>query len=162
MEDISYEADRRTVYVYTVDSKDTIRTLAKNWDRSPEAIKWTADGKSLVLNAEDSARSRLFLLPADAGNDFKPKNFTDGGAVAAYYGLPNGDYLVSGSAIYTSRTVYTAKPGKGITGVIFYANEVDPALKSLGPSDVDEFYYKGNWTDVSLPFSHETERILTL
>ncbi|KAJ9488209.1 hypothetical protein VN97_g5072 [Penicillium thymicola] len=148
MEDISYEADRRTVYVYTVDSKDTIRTLAKNWDRSPEAIKWTADGKNLVLNTEDSARSRLFLLPADAGNDFKPKNFTDGGAVAAYYGLPNGDYLVSGSAIYTSRTVYTAKPGKGVTGVIFYANEVDPALKSLSPSDVDEFYYKGNWTDI--------------
>ncbi|OQE19643.1 hypothetical protein PENFLA_c018G09782 [Penicillium flavigenum] len=148
MEDISYESDRRTVYIHTIDSKDTIRTLAKNWDRSPSAIKWTADGKNLVLNTEDSARSRLFLLPADAGNDFKPKNFTDGGSVAAYYGLPNGEYLVSSSAIHTSRTVYTAKPGEGVTGVIFSANEVDPALKSLGPSDVDEFYYKGNWTDI--------------
>ncbi|EKV05244.1 Dipeptidyl-peptidase 5 [Penicillium digitatum Pd1] len=148
MEDISYESDRRTVYVYTIGSTDTIRTLAKNWDRSPGAIKWTADGKNLVLNTEDSARSRLFLLPADAGKDFKPKNFTDSGAVAAYYGLPDGDYLVSGSAIYTSRTIYTAKPGKGVTGVIFSANELDPALKSLGPSDIDEFYYKGNWTDI--------------
>jgi dipeptidyl aminopeptidase/acylaminoacyl peptidase len=157
MEDVAYESDRRTVYVYTLESKDTIRTLAKDWDRSPSAIKWTADGKDLVLNTEDLARSRLFLLPATAGNDFKPKNFTDGGAVAAYYPLPSGEFLVSGSAIWTSRTVYKAKPGKGITGIVFSANAVDPALKSLGPSDISEFYYKGNWTDVSVPFPNEQE-----
>ncbi|KAJ5855500.1 uncharacterized protein N7529_009444 [Penicillium soppii] len=148
MEDVAYEADRRTVYVYTLQSKETIRTLAKDWDRSPSAIKWTADGKNLVLNTEDLARSRLFLLPANADNDFKPKNFTDGGSVAAYYSLPNGEFLVSGSAIWTSRVVYTAKPGKGITGLVFSANAVDAALKDLGPSDISEFYYKGNWTDI--------------
>jgi WD40 repeat protein len=162
MQDISYESDRRVVYVHTIDSKDTIRTLAKNWDRSPSLIKWSANGKDLVLNTEDSARSRLFLLPANAGDDFKPKNFTDAGSVAAYYGLPNGDYLVSGSAIHTSRNVYTANPSKGVTGVVFSANDVDPALKNMGPSDADEFYFKGSWTDVSLLFSHETEGILTL
>ncbi|CAG8189892.1 unnamed protein product [Penicillium olsonii] len=148
MEEVAYESDRRTVYVYTLESKDTIRTLAKDWDRSPSALKWTSDGKNLVLNTEDSARSRLFLLPANAGDDFKPKNFTDGGAVAAYYGLPNGEFLVSGSAIWSSRTVYTAKPGKGVTGHIFSANEVDPALKGSSAADVSEFYYKGNWTDI--------------
>ncbi|KAJ5143612.1 CAZyme family CE10 [Penicillium bovifimosum] len=148
MEEINYESDRRIVYVYTLDSKDTIRTLAKNWDRSPSGIKWTADGKNLVLNTEDSARSRLFLMPANAGKDYKPKNFTDGGAVAAYHGLPNGEYLVSGSTIWSSRTVYTAKPGKGVTGTVFSANSVDPALKGLGPSDIGEFYFKGNWTDI--------------
>ncbi|KAK9856379.1 hypothetical protein MYU51_001249 [Penicillium brevicompactum] len=148
MEDVAYESDRRTVYVYTVESKETIRTLAKDWDRSPSAIKWTANGKDLVLNTEDSARSRLFLLPTNAGDDFKPKNFTNGGAVAAYYSLPNGEFLVSGSAIWSSRTVYTAKPGKGITGLVFSANAVDPALKDLSPADVSEFYYKGNWTDI--------------
>ncbi|CAG8389614.1 unnamed protein product [Penicillium salamii] len=148
MEDVAYESDRRTVYIYTVESKETIRTLAKDWDRSPSALKWTSDGKNLVLNTEDYARSRLFLLPANAGDDFKPKNFTDGGAVAAYYSLPNGEFLVSGSAIWSSRTIYTAKPGKGVTGLIFSANTVDPALKSLSPSDISEFYYKGNWTDI--------------
>ncbi|CAG7921111.1 unnamed protein product [Penicillium olsonii] len=148
MEEVAYESDRRTVYVYTLESKDTIRTLAKDWDRSPSALKWTSDGKNLVLNTEDSARSRLFLLPANAGDDFKPKNFTDGGAVAAYYGLPNGEFLVSGSAIWSSRTVYTAKPGKGVTGHIFSANEVDPALKGSSAADVSEFYYKGNRTDI--------------
>jgi dipeptidyl aminopeptidase/acylaminoacyl peptidase len=150
MKDVAYESDRRTLYVYTIDSKETIPTLAKDWDRSPSAVKWTADGKSLLANTEDHARTRLFLLPANAGDDFKPKNFTNGGSVSAYYNLPNGEVLVSGTAIWTSWTVYTAKPGKGITKLLFSANAVDPGLKGLSPADVDEFHYKGNWTDVSL------------
>lgn len=149
MEEISYESDRRVVYIYTLDSKDTIRTLAKNWDRSPDAVKWAANGKNLIVKSEDSARSRLFLLPTNAGDDFKPKNFTDGGSVSAYHELPNGEFLISATAVYSSSIVYTAKPSKGLTRNLFSANTVDPALKNMGPSDVDEFYYKGNWTDVS-------------
>ncbi|KAJ5084105.1 hypothetical protein NUU61_008684 [Penicillium alfredii] len=148
MKDIAYEADRRTLYVYTIDSKKTISSLAKNWDRSPSAIKWTPDGQSLILNTEDKARQRLFLLPADAGDDFKPHNFTDGGVVSAYYTLKNGDVLVTGSAIWTSWTVYTANLKKGVTKTLFSANKVDSSLKGLSSSDVDEFHFKGNWTDI--------------
>ncbi|KAJ5212436.1 uncharacterized protein N7498_004082 [Penicillium cinerascens] len=148
MTDVAYEADRRTLYVYTIGSKQTISVLAKDWDRSPSAAKWTADGKNLIINTEDRARNRLFILPADADDEFKPRNFTDGGSVASYYNLPNGEILVSGSAIWTSRTIYTATPEKGVTNVIFSANEVDPGLKGISPADVDEFYYEGNWTDI--------------
>lgn len=149
MEEDGYESDRRTIYIHTLDSKNTVRSLAKNWDRSPSGIKWTADGKNLVLDTEDAGRSRLFLLPSNAGDDYKPKNFTNDGVVAAYYRLPNGEFLVSDSTAWTNRRVYTAKPGKGVTGTVFLANNVDPALKNLGPSDLGEFWYKGNFTDVS-------------
>lgn len=162
MEDVAYESDRRTVYVYTLGSNDTIRTLAKDWDRSPSAVKWTTDGKDLVLNTEDFARSRLFLMPVSAGDDFKPKNFTNGGAVEAYHSLPNGDFLVSASTIWTSRIVYTARPGKSLVSMIFSANAVDSALKSLRPSDINEFYYKGNWTDVSLPINYEKKPLILI
>ena len=148
MTDIAYESDRRTLYVYTIGSKQTIPALAKDWDRSPSAAKWTADGKNLIINTEDRARNRLFILPADADDEFKPRNFTDGGSVASFYNLPSGEILVSGSAFWTSRTIYTATPEKGVTNVIFSANEVDPGLKGISPADVDEFYYEGNWTDV--------------
>ncbi|KAJ5295378.1 hypothetical protein N7508_010199 [Penicillium antarcticum] len=148
MKDVAYESDRRTLYVYTIDSKETIPSLAKDWDRSPSAVKWSADGKHLFANTEDHARTRLFLLPANAGDDFTPKNFTNGGSVSAYYNLPNGEVLVSGTAIWTSWTVYTTKPGKGLTKILFSANAVDPGLKGLSPADVDEFHYKGNWTDI--------------
>ena len=154
MEDIAYESDRRTLYVYQVGSKETIPALAKNWDRSPDSVKWTADGKSLILGTEDHARERLFLIPANAGDDYVPQKFTDGGAVSAWYNLPNGDILVSSSSIWSSWTVYTAKPGKRVTKTLFSANEVDAELSGLSSSDVDEFYYKGNWTDVSMLLRH--------
>lgn len=148
MTDVAYESDRRTTYVYKVGSKETIPALAKNWDRSPSAAKWTADGKSLIINTEDRARNRLFSLPVDAGDNFVPSNFTDDGSVSSYYNLPNGELLVSGSAMWTSRIICTATPEKGVTNVLFSANDVDPALKDMSSADIDEFYYEGNWTDV--------------
>ncbi|KAJ5684556.1 uncharacterized protein N7477_000901 [Penicillium maclennaniae] len=126
MTDIAYESDRRTLYVYTIGSKETIPALAKDWDRSPSAAKWTTDGKSLILNTEDRARNRLFILPSNAGDDFVPATLL----------------------MVAPRIMYTATPEKGITNVIFSANKVDPALKGMSPADVDEFYYEGNWTDI--------------
>ncbi|KAJ5716289.1 hypothetical protein N7493_008200 [Penicillium malachiteum] len=148
MRNIAYESDRRILYIYEIGSKKAITALARDWDRSPESVKWTIDGKSLILNAEDYARTRLFILPIDADDKFKPQNFTDTGSVNEWYNIPTGDVLVSGSAIWTSWTVYTATPGKSINKVLFSANEVDPGLKGLGPADIDEFYFRGNWTDI--------------
>ncbi|BDD61071.1 putative dipeptidyl-peptidase 5 [Monascus purpureus] len=148
MKDISYESDRRTLYVYTLGSNDTIRTLAKNWDRSPDTAKWTADGKTLIVNSEDSGRTRLFVFPVDAGDDFKPQNFTNGGSVSSYYLLPDSSVLVTGSAIWNSWIVYTATPSQGVTKTVASAVEIDPELKGLSPDYVDEFYYDGNFTKI--------------
>jgi hypothetical protein len=150
MENIAYESDRRVTHVYTIGSKKTIQAVAKDWDRSPDAVKWTADGKDLIVNAEDHGRGRLFLLPADARDDYKPQNFTSTGSVKGFRNLPNGDLLITGSAIWTSWNVYTANPKHGVVSTLISANEVDPALKGLGPADLDEFYYQGNWTKVSV------------
>lgn len=154
MTDISYESDRRTLYVYTLGSKKTIATLAKDWDRSPDAVKWNAKGDRLILGTEDHGREKLFTLPADAGDDYKPKNFTGTGSVKGFYNLPGGKVLVTGTAIWTSWTVYTASPEKGVIDTLFSANEVDPGLKGLSPNDFGEFTYKGNWTDVSIFLGH--------
>ena len=154
MKDNDYESDRRTLYVYSIDSNSTIPSLATDWDRSPDTAKWTSDGETLLVTSEDKGRSRLFSLPANAGDDFKPKNFTDGGAVTSYYQLPDSTWLVTGSTLWTSWNVYIASPEKGIIKSLASANEIDPELKGLSAADIDEFYYQGNWTDVSfLAFS---------
>ncbi|KAJ5669067.1 hypothetical protein N7462_010137 [Penicillium macrosclerotiorum] len=146
MEDIAYESDRRTLYVYSIGSDETIPALAKNWDRSPDSVKWTADGKGLLLNTEDQAHERLFFVTADADDDYEPHNFTNSGSVKSYYNLPEGEVLVTGSAIWNSWTVYKASPKKGVTSLLFSANKVDPGLQGLSASDVGEFYFQGNWT----------------
>lgn len=150
MADESYEADHRTLYVYTVGSEETIPSLAADWDRSLDSVKW-ADDDNLIIGVEDAGRSRLFSIPADAGDDYKPKNFTDGGVVSAYYQLPDSTYLVTSTAIWTSWNVYIASPEKGVIKTLATANKIDPELKGLGPEIVDEFYYEGNWTKVCVP-----------
>jgi len=69
----TYESGRRGLYIYTIGSKETIARLAHNWDRSPDTAKWTADGKTLIISSEDSARVRLFTIPLNADDDYKLK-----------------------------------------------------------------------------------------
>lgn len=151
MNDIKYESDRSIIYIYSLHSKKTIPSVAKNWDRSPGSLKWSSNGKELLVSAPDYARTRLFSLPADAGADYKPKNFTDGGSVSEYYLLPDSKLLATGAAFWTNWIVYTASPEKGVINTLSSANEIDPELKDLGPGDIDEFYFEGNWTQVGTP-----------
>lgn len=150
MEEDNYESDRRILYVYTIGSEEAIPSVATNWDRSPDTVRWTADGQTFIISSEDKAHYRLFSLPTDAGPDYIPKNFTDGGSVSAFHLLPDGTVLVSGSTIWTSWNVYTASPERGVIKTLFSAHEVDPELSGFGPADIDEFYYEGNWTDVGV------------
>ncbi|OJK03535.1 hypothetical protein ASPACDRAFT_21776 [Aspergillus aculeatus ATCC 16872] len=147
MEDRQYESDRRTLYVYTIGANESIATLAKNWDRSPDTVAWV-DSDNLVVTSEDYGRTRLFAIPADAGDDFKPKNFTDSGSVAAYHVLPDSTILVTGKAMWTSWAIYTASPDQGVIKTLASANEIDPELAGLSSADIDEFYYQGNWTEI--------------
>ncbi|KAJ5171894.1 hypothetical protein N7492_004487 [Penicillium capsulatum] len=148
MADISYEADHRTLYLHTIGSNKTNAALVKNWDRSSDTVKWTADGKKLIAGTEDRARGKLFLIPADAGDDLVPSNFTSGGTVNAHHKLPDGSVLITSSSMWSSWTLSIANPEKGVTKTLFSANKVDAELHGLGPADIDEFYYKGNWTDI--------------
>lgn len=148
MKEIDYESDRSIIYVHTIGSSETNPSVAKNWDRSPGSLKWAADGQSFLVSASDFARTRLFSVPVDAGADYKPKNFTDGGAVRSYHQLPDSSILVTGEAIWTNWIVYTTSPEEGIIGTITSANELDPALKNVGPADTDDFWFNGSWTDV--------------
>lgn len=150
MKKITYEADRNRIFVYTIGSKKTIRSVAENWDRSPGSIKWAANGRDLLVAAEDKARVRLFSIPAHAGPHFQPKKFTDGGAVSSFYLLPRSSVLVTGSTTWTSWNVYTASPKKGVIKKLASANEIDSELKGLGPDNIDEFYFKGDFTDVCI------------
>lgn len=148
MSDIRYESDRTVMYVHTIGSDETNPSVAKNWDRSPGTIKWSADGKNLLVTAADFARTRLFSVPATAGDDYKPKNFTDGGSVSEYHVLPDSSVLVTSSAFWTNWYTAIATPQKGVTKMIASANKIDPEMKNLGPSDTSEFWFQGDWTEI--------------
>lgn len=47
------------MYVYSIGSNDTIPSVAKDWDRSPDTVKWASNGEYLVVTSDDKGRSRL-------------------------------------------------------------------------------------------------------
>ncbi|KAL4809838.1 putative dipeptidyl-peptidase 5 [Aspergillus unguis] len=144
-----YEADRRVLYIFDMESEE-ITAFATECDRSPDAIKWT-DDKTIVVACEDEATEKLFLIPLEeATGDFVPDKLTDGKAASAFYLTRNNTLVVTGSAGWTSWYVdaVSLDPKRGTLKTIASANEIDPELEGLGPSDIGDFWFEGNWTDI--------------
>ncbi|WP_409265408.1 prolyl oligopeptidase family serine peptidase [Massilia sp. BHUDP2] len=75
-----FEADRYQVMLMDVAS-GAKRKLAADWDRSAGSLHWRADGKALIVDAEDLGQHRLFSLDVASG---KVTALTDKGAVGAF------------------------------------------------------------------------------
>lgn len=61
-----FEADRFQVMLMDV-ATGKKRKLAEHWDRSAGDIRWTADGKALVVDAQDVGQHRLFSIDVASG-----------------------------------------------------------------------------------------------
>ncbi|KAL9611336.1 MAG: hypothetical protein Q9167_004019 [Letrouitia subvulpina] len=151
MNGIYYESDRNIIYVANADPSNlNITRVASDWDRSPDVLAWSNDGRTLYVAAPDLGRERVFPVPVDAAADYKPTNITDEGVPAGMQVLPNNQILVSDSKIWSSRDIYTVNSDGKVTNVYFQANLVDPALSGLSPKDVSEFYFSSNSTEIDL------------
>jgi dipeptidyl aminopeptidase/acylaminoacyl peptidase len=75
-----FEADRFQIVLMDVASGKK-RNLAANWDRSPGSLAWSADGKTLVVDAEDLGQHRLFALDVASG---KVSPLTDKGSISGF------------------------------------------------------------------------------
>jgi dipeptidyl aminopeptidase/acylaminoacyl peptidase len=75
-----FEADRFHIVLMDV-ATGKKRHLAEDWDRSAGSIAWTADGKSLVADAEDIGQHRLFSIDVASG---KVTPLTDKGSIGAF------------------------------------------------------------------------------
>ncbi|VXC45864.1 S9 family peptidase [Massilia sp. 9I] len=75
-----FEADRYQVMLMDVASGQK-RKLAADWDRSVGSLQWRADGKALIVDAEDVGQHRLFSIDTGSG---KITALTDKGAIGAF------------------------------------------------------------------------------
>ena len=61
-----YEADRlRVVLMSWPDGK--VRTLTEAWDRSPDGVAWSADGRTIYTTADNLGQKSLFAIDATTG-----------------------------------------------------------------------------------------------
>ena len=61
-----FEADRYQIMLLDLATGNK-RKLAADWDRSAGNLQWTADGKTLVVDAEDVGQHRLFSIDVAGG-----------------------------------------------------------------------------------------------
>jgi len=75
-----FEADRFQIMLMDVATGEK-RKLAADWDRSAGNLVWRADGKALIVDAEDIGQHRLFSVDVAGG---KVTPLTGPGAVGGY------------------------------------------------------------------------------
>jgi dipeptidyl aminopeptidase/acylaminoacyl peptidase len=75
-----FEADRFHIVLMDV-ATGKKRNVAENWDRSPGSMLWSADGKTLVVDAEDVGNHKLFSIDVANG---KVTPLTDKGSIGGF------------------------------------------------------------------------------
>ncbi|KAF7314487.1 Dipeptidyl-peptidase 5 [Mycena kentingensis (nom. inval.)] len=110
-----YEADKANIVIYDLE-KNVRFMLIEKWDRSPEAIAFSLDGKLLYMTVGDHARVKVFALPVPATPEpgsaaFGPKYQTPvalvtNGASSGVQPLPKGRLLFSRSSLTSPNQVY--------------------------------------------------------
>jgi dipeptidyl aminopeptidase/acylaminoacyl peptidase len=75
-----FEADRQRIMLRELAGGGT-RELAPAWDRSPSALAWSRDGRTLYATADDLGQTVLFALDAKSG---KAQNLSGPGSVAGF------------------------------------------------------------------------------
>lgn len=72
-----FEADRFRIMLRDLTSGE-VREVAPDWDRSPGDLQFTADGKTLIVSADDLGQTRLFAINVGDGS---VRSLTDSGSV---------------------------------------------------------------------------------
>lgn len=131
-----YEADKLTVMLRDI-ATGTTRALTTAWDRSVGSIAWSADGRSLIVTAEDTLEVPAFRIDVRTGTVTR---LTDRGALGAALPLPGGALLYSISSV-TSPPDLVLRAANGQTRRLTDINAA--RLAQIDPVHYEQFSFVG-------------------
>jgi dipeptidyl aminopeptidase/acylaminoacyl peptidase len=131
-----FEADRYHI-VLLDPATGKKRNVAESWDRSPGSIQWTADGKTLVVDAEDIGQHRLFAIDVASG---KVRPLTDKGAIGGFD--VRGDTVAFTQAnLASGAQLFSMQLGRGKPMQLTHVNE--DRLADVRWGEYEQFSFKG-------------------
>ncbi len=133
-----FEADRFGIMIRDEATGQT-RELAPTWDRSADAVAWSADGKTIYATALDVGQGKLFAIDVKTG---KVTALTGDGHVTAFDVSPAGLVYASDSLKSPSELFQLARKGPPIR----VASVSSEALKDVAWGEPEQFDFKG-WND---------------
>ncbi len=134
-----YEADRYRIMLMDWPS-GTSRVLTEAWDRSPNTIVWSPDGKTVYTTASNLGQTSLFAVDVKTG---RVSTVVKDGTVASV--ACAGNRLVYGLHFLKSPTeLYSVKPNGTDVKAVTSINAAKVASARMG--DFEQFTFKG-WND---------------
>jgi acylaminoacyl-peptidase len=131
-----FEADKFTVRLMDLSTGQS-RALTGGWDRSPDALKWSRDGRSLLAPAGDDGATPLFRIDAATG---AATPLTKGGHVSEFEPLADGSILyVHDSMAHAGEVALLSAAGAARDLVKLNAQR----LAAYQPSAAERFSFKG-------------------
>ncbi|HMN04731.1 MAG TPA: S9 family peptidase [Flavobacteriales bacterium] len=137
-----FEADRFWVKLRDL-ATGKVSTLAAEWDRSADAIKWSRDGKSLYVVAQDVGRTKLFRIDVKTGT-ITP--LSKDGHIDAFFETPKGFVFLKSGLNHPSQ-LFAAKPkAKLIDEGATKLTQFNKELETLAFGEYEQFNFKG-WNE---------------
>jgi acylaminoacyl-peptidase len=134
-----FEADRFWIKLRDIATGKTT-TLAAVWDRSADAMKWSADGKSLYVTAGDVGCERLFQVDVKTG---KVTPMSKDGHIDAFFETPRGFVFLKSGLNFPS-LLFAAKPKAKLIDVdAVNLTSVDAGLKNFEFGKYEQFSFPG-------------------
>ena len=132
----AYEADRQVLMLCDLASGQT-RPLTQSWDRSVGSIAWAADGRSLLVTAEDTLEQPVFSVDAATG---KVTRLTGDGNFGNVHPLPGGGAIATMNSIRAPDDLYRLDPRGRVTQL---TNVNRDLLAQLDPVTFQRFSFTG-------------------
>ena len=138
-----FEADRQRIVLYTVQSRK-LRALTDAWDRSVGSLVYAPDGRSLLVTAEDSARTRIFRVDVADGavTTLVAAHTNDGLApVAAATGSGAGRIVFAQNSLTAPAEIFTARLDGSDLRQLTHVNDAHLAATRI--AQAEEFWFPG-------------------
>ena len=156
MKEDGYESDKNLViYVPNFNELSTAIEILKSedgkgrWDRSPSAVSWSVDGKSLYLQAQEDGKEILFRLNISGETtkiDALPEALTDSGSVADFRPLAADSSLlfVSGSNFVDNSVYSILDPSDPSKARQVSSHSRNGTAFGLSKDQISDIWFKGS------------------
>ncbi|MDC7675258.1 S9 family peptidase [Asticcacaulis machinosus] len=139
-----FEADRYWIYLKDI-ATGKVTPLAHDWDRSPDSLTWSKDGKALYAVAADVGKTRLFRIDVETG---KVTPLTKDGHIAGFDFTPQGAVFLKDSLAAPAQLFLQGRDRSAlIDATAKPVTEFNKARLDLRPrGQYEQFSFKG-WND---------------
>jgi dipeptidyl aminopeptidase/acylaminoacyl peptidase len=131
-----YEADRQVIKLRDL-ATGRVRALTAHWDRSPGSLTWSADGRSLIVDANDVMENPLFRIDVATG---RVNRLTQNGQYHNAIPLKDGGVIATMNSVMAPDDLMRIDP-RGRLAQLTNVNR--DLLDQLDPVTFEKFAFKG-------------------